>query len=95
MTAATVTQLLQQLSAGNQELERIARGQLRNECPGHTLQATALVHEAYLETRVEHGAGLAAPRTLLRLNSQRKESARLIHRQEILISFFRARRVSG
>jgi RNA polymerase sigma-70 factor (ECF subfamily) len=61
MTAATVTQLLQQLSGGNQaamdalmplvykELKRIAGGQLRNERPGHTLQATALVHEAYLK----------------------------------------------
>lgn len=30
------------------ELKRIARAQLRRERPGHTLQATALVHEAYL-----------------------------------------------
>ena len=30
------------------ELRRLARGQMSNERPGHTLQATALVHEAYL-----------------------------------------------
>lgn len=29
------------------ELQRLARGYLRNEHPGHTLQPTALVHEAY------------------------------------------------
>jgi RNA polymerase sigma factor (TIGR02999 family) len=31
------------------ELRRIAAGCLRRERPGHTLQATALVHEAYLK----------------------------------------------
>lgn len=31
-----------------QELKRIARRHLRNETPGHTLQTTALVNEAYL-----------------------------------------------
>jgi len=30
------------------ELRRVARARLRAERPGHTLQATALVHEAYL-----------------------------------------------
>lgn len=30
------------------ELRRLARGQLRREQPGHSLQPTALVHEAYL-----------------------------------------------
>lgn len=30
------------------ELRRVARGYLRHEKPGQTLQATALVHEAYL-----------------------------------------------
>jgi RNA polymerase sigma factor (TIGR02999 family) len=30
------------------ELHRIAAGQMRRERPGHTLQTTALVHEAYL-----------------------------------------------
>jgi RNA polymerase sigma-70 factor (ECF subfamily) len=39
------------------ELRRLAQSQLEHERPGHTLQATALVHEAYLrmidQTRVE------------------------------------------
>ena len=61
MTPQKVTQLLCEVADGNraavdeltplvyQELKRIAGGQLRNERPGHTLQATALVHEAYLK----------------------------------------------
>lgn len=61
MDAERVTQLLLRASDGNraaidemapvvyQELKRIAAGQLRAERPGHTLQATALVHEAYLK----------------------------------------------
>jgi RNA polymerase sigma factor (TIGR02999 family) len=40
------------------ELRRVARARLRAERPGHTLQATALVHEAYLRLV---GAG-ATPR---------------------------------
>lgn len=55
-----VTQLLKQLSRGNQdvlaeliplvydELRRLAAYHLRQERSDHTLQATALVHEAYL-----------------------------------------------
>jgi RNA polymerase sigma-70 factor, ECF subfamily len=31
-----------------EQLHRMARGYMRNERPGHTLQATALVNEAYL-----------------------------------------------
>src|SRR5271168_3166365 len=61
MAAERVTQLLLEISGGSraaadeltplvyQELKRIAGGQLRSERPGHTLQATALVHEAYLK----------------------------------------------
>jgi RNA polymerase sigma factor (TIGR02999 family) len=56
----TVTELLAQWHAGDDEafraalllvydeLRRIAHHYLRNERPGHTLQSTALVHEAYL-----------------------------------------------
>jgi RNA polymerase sigma-70 factor, ECF subfamily len=59
-TGGDVTRLLEQLRAGNQdvaeqlvplvynELRRIAGAQMRRERPGHTLQATALVHEAYM-----------------------------------------------
>jgi RNA polymerase sigma factor (TIGR02999 family) len=55
-----VTQLLQEWREGNsraldqllplvyKELRRLAHFQLRNERPDHTLQSTALVHEAYL-----------------------------------------------
>ena len=37
------------------ELRALARARLRQERPDHSLQATALVHEAYL--RLLHGAG--------------------------------------
>jgi RNA polymerase sigma-70 factor, ECF subfamily len=55
----TITVLLQKFANGDKvaldrliplmysELQRLARGYLRNERPGHTLQPTALVHEAY------------------------------------------------
>jgi RNA polymerase sigma factor (TIGR02999 family) len=57
---ANITSLLQKASAGDeaareelltcvyQELQRLARLALRNERQGHTLEPTALVHEAYL-----------------------------------------------
>ncbi len=67
-TASThdVTRLLQSWSAGDPEasaqllpliyddLRRTAREYMRRERPGHTLQPTALVHEAYL--RLTRGA---------------------------------------
>jgi RNA polymerase sigma-70 factor, ECF subfamily len=58
---ADVTSLLNQLADGDQEaaarlvplvydeLRRIAAARLRRERPDHTLQATALVHEAYMK----------------------------------------------
>src|SRR5437879_5983535 len=57
---ADVTRLLDAAAAGDgqaaaallpfvyDELRRLAAGQLANEAAGHTLDATALVHEAYL-----------------------------------------------
>jgi RNA polymerase sigma-70 factor (ECF subfamily) len=60
MHASGATQLLLEWSAGDErareemlplvyeELRRLARGFLARERPGHTLQPTALVHEAYL-----------------------------------------------
>ena len=61
MSAQTgITQLLAEASRGDQaaldalfplvysELRRLADSYLRNERPDHTLQPTALVHEAYL-----------------------------------------------
>lgn len=59
-TGLDVSELLQALSQGEpgaldrvlpivyDELRRIAHGELRREQPGHTLNTTALVHEAYL-----------------------------------------------
>jgi RNA polymerase sigma factor (TIGR02999 family) len=76
-----VTQILQEVSGGNREaparlmplvydeLRRLADHYLRRERPDHTLQPTALVHEAYLklidQTRVDwqnraHFFGVAA-----------------------------------
>jgi RNA polymerase sigma factor (TIGR02999 family) len=58
---ADITGLLRELSQGRRdaldrlmpivydELRRIAHGQLRRERPGHTLNTTSLVHEAYLK----------------------------------------------
>lgn len=60
MADQDITQLLNKAQAGDRsaldellplvynELRRIAGSQLQNERAGHTLQATALVHEAYL-----------------------------------------------
>jgi RNA polymerase sigma factor (TIGR02999 family) len=59
-TSGEVTNLLLELKRGNKEAEgrliplvykelrRIAAMYLRRESPGHSLQATALVHEAYI-----------------------------------------------
>ena len=41
------------------ELRTLARARMASEAPGHTLQATALVHEAYLRVAGTHGAGWA------------------------------------
>jgi RNA polymerase sigma-70 factor, ECF subfamily len=38
------------------ELRRLAVRRLRRERPNHTLQATALVHEAYMKLAVQRGA---------------------------------------
>lgn len=58
---ANVTQILEAMSSGDQtaadgllpivydELRRLAHGYMRNERSDHTLQATALVHEAYIQ----------------------------------------------
>ena len=62
-----ITQLLERWSQGDQEaadeilplvygeLRRIAANHIRRERPGHTLQATALVHEAWLRLAEEPG----------------------------------------
>jgi RNA polymerase sigma factor (TIGR02999 family) len=81
MSSPDVTQILQEVSGGDKdaparlmplvydELRRLADHYLRQERPDHTLQPTALVHEAYLklidQTRVDwqnraHFFGVAA-----------------------------------
>lgn len=64
-SAATVSRLLADASAGKREaldallplvydeLRRQAAAYMRREQPGHTIQATALVHEAYLRLMKE------------------------------------------
>ena len=63
----TVTQLLEEWNAGDpqaairvmplvyDELRRIARGYFQRERRGHTLQATAVVHEAYVRLIEQSG----------------------------------------
>ena len=65
---ADVTSLLNKLAEGDQEvaaqlvpliydeLHRLAACRLRHERPGHTLQATALVHEAYMKLTAQRSA---------------------------------------
>jgi RNA polymerase sigma factor (TIGR02999 family) len=96
--AAAVTGILNSLDAGNPdaaerllplvyaELRRLAAQRLANEKPGQTLQATALVHEAYLRlVDVEHqqrwnsrghffAAAAEAMRRILVENARRKHS---------------------
>src|SRR5579871_660299 len=66
-----VPQMLERLRAGDEsalqelvaslynELHRIAARQLRGERPSHTLQPTALVHEAYLKLVGDKQRGFA------------------------------------
>jgi RNA polymerase sigma factor (TIGR02999 family) len=74
-----VSQLLQQWRAGDeaaadrvlaityQELRKIARGMMRGERENHTLQATALVHEAYLRLFQDDPVGVGSRPAFLRL----------------------------
>jgi RNA polymerase sigma factor (TIGR02999 family) len=78
-TQGQVSQLLQQWRAGDggaadrivaatyQELRRIARGMMRGERSNHTLQATGLVHEAYLRLFQDEPQELASKAEFLRL----------------------------
>jgi RNA polymerase sigma factor (TIGR02999 family) len=65
---AQLTRLLESWRQGNSgaadelvslvyaELRRMAKAKLRDERPEHTLQATALVHEAWMRLMNQHGA---------------------------------------
>jgi RNA polymerase sigma factor (TIGR02999 family) len=68
------------------ELRRVARARLRHERPNHTLQPTALVHEAYLRLV---GPGETTPRDRAQLFGM---AARLM--REILVDHAR-RRAAG
>ena len=70
-----------------EELHRLAAHQMANERPGHTLQATALVHEAYLRLvgsgpnqwksrRHFFGAAAEAMRRILVESARRKMAVR-------------------
>ena len=73
-----VTQILSQIESGDpaaeqllplvyDELRKLAAAKLAQEKPGQTLQATALVHEAYLRlVDGETGSALEQPRAFLR-----------------------------
>ncbi|MFK5956374.1 MAG: sigma-70 family RNA polymerase sigma factor [Planctomycetota bacterium] len=73
------TRLLHDLTAGNEEaadalfpiiyedLRRLAESYLRNERKGHTLQATALVHEAYLRLVLVEGDSIQGRSHFFRL----------------------------
>ncbi len=68
-SAQRVTQLLEQITGGDKlasdellplvynELRSLARSRMAKEQPGQTLQATALVHEAYIRLIGEHEVG--------------------------------------
>jgi RNA polymerase sigma factor (TIGR02999 family) len=74
------------LSAVYAELRRMAAAQMGRERPGHTLQPTALVHEAWLrlggerqnwQTRAQFfGAAAEAMRRILIESARRKKAAR-------------------
>ena len=93
-----VTGLLQDWSDGDQgamdklsplvynELRRLARRYLRQERPGHTLQSTALVHEAYLRLVDRKNANFRNRAHFFAV------AAQLIRR--ILVDYARARRTT-
>src|SRR4029453_12346758 len=82
---SNVTQLLAAIQQGQpqaaeellplvyDELRRLARQKLAQEKPGHTLQATALVHEAYL--RLVGGQEIGGPRSEVGGQQQRQPLA--------------------
>ncbi len=90
-----LTRLLQAWSAGDEdaferlvplvytELHRMARRYMRGERPGHTLQTTALLHEAYLRLRRSQNAQWQGRTHFLAV------AAQLMRR--VLVDFARAR----
>jgi RNA polymerase sigma-70 factor, ECF subfamily len=95
MVKPDVTPLLERLRAGDEsalnelvstlydELHRIAGRHLRGERPAHTLQATALVHEAYVKLVSERQRGFADRAHFLAVASRVM--------REVLVDYARAR----
>jgi len=91
----TVSELLADLRAGDngalraavplvyEELRRIAHHYLRKERPGHTLQSTALVHEAYLRLERQGAAPFQNREHLLAICAQLM--------RQILVEYARSR----
>ena len=96
--SSVVSQLLHHWAAGDEqalgellplvynELRRVARAQLQRERPDHTLQSTALVHEAYLRLLGNQAPELRNRPHFIAI------AARLI--RQILVDYARERRAS-
>ncbi|HET9369893.1 MAG TPA: ECF-type sigma factor, partial [Vicinamibacterales bacterium] len=67
------------VQATYQELRRIARGMMRGERPQHTLQPTALVHEAYLRLFQDQPATLASRTAFLKLMASQMKRQLIDH----------------
>lgn len=117
-----VTQILQQIEDGDpsaaeqllplvyDELRKLAAARMVNESPDHTLQATALVHEAYVRLvdgqRAQHwnsrghffGAAAEAMRRILVESARRREAMRYggdVERQQIDLDELTQKDVNG
>lgn len=98
ISPAQITQLLMQWKRGDEEaprvllplvydeLRRLARHHLRSERPDHTLQSTALVHEAYLRMVKPGSPQLESRGYFFALASQLM--------REILVDYARKRRAA-
>ena len=94
----TVSELLANWHAGDdeafraalplvyEELRRIAHHYLRNERPDHTLQSTALVHEAYLRLEKQGGAAFQNREHFLAICAQLM--------RQILVEYARSRKAA-
>jgi RNA polymerase sigma factor (TIGR02999 family) len=97
-SSKTFTELLAEWEAGDQEalgalvplvyneLRRLARRYLQRERPGHTLQSTALVHEAYLRLAKQGPVHLENRAHFLAVSAQLM--------RQILVEYARRRRAA-
>jgi RNA polymerase sigma factor (TIGR02999 family) len=98
LSSQPVSELLAKWQAGDEEafrtlvplvyneLRRLAHRCLRNERPGHTLQTTALVHEAYLRLTRQEAAHFENRAHLLAVSAQLM--------RKILVDYARRRRAA-